>query len=154
VSTDWQWADGVARFARAVRVVVLAGAGVARLARAVRVVALAGAVIAGLSACDILGPPPEFLRACADVKALVAAGTSVSQSRVDRPQDFADQLRKLSADLRTRADTIEDQPLRAAVIELADSYRTTADLTTQTRVPSADEVRRSAARVDDVCSRG
>jgi hypothetical protein len=107
-----------------------------------------------LVACDILGPPPEFLRACADVKALVAAGTSVNEWTVERPQEFADQLRKLSSDLRTRADTIEDQPLRTAVIALADGYRTTADLATQTRVPSADEVRRSAARVDDVCNSG
>jgi len=113
-------------------------------------VALAGVLVA----CDILGPPPEFLRACTDVKALVAAGTSVSESTVERPQEFADQLRKIGADLRTRADTIEDQRLRSAVIALADSYRTTADLATETRVPSADEVRRSAARVDDVCNSG
>jgi hypothetical protein len=114
--------------------------------------ALGGVLLAVVGACDILGPPPEFLRACADVKALVAAGTSLSESTVERPQEFADQLRTLGSDLRTRADTIEDEPLRTTVIALADSYRATADLTSETRAPSADEVRRSAARVDDVCN--
>jgi hypothetical protein len=124
-----------------------------RIPRAgVRSAAVAAALVAGLGACDILGPPPEFLESCADVQALVAQGTRVSQSTVNRPREFAAELRTLSADLRTLADTIEDQPLRTAVIELADSYRTTADLTTDTRVPSAGDVRRSATRVDSLCS--
>jgi hypothetical protein len=120
--------------------------------RAARSLVAGTVVVLGVAACDILGPPPEFLQACADVRALVAQGTKVSESSVQRPQEFAGELRTLSADLRTLAGTIEDEPLRAAVIELAGSYQTTADLTTETRVPSAAEVRRSAARVDQLCN--
>jgi hypothetical protein len=114
---------------------------------------LAATAALGVAGCDrILGPPPEFLQACSDVRALVAQGTSVTEATVDRPQEFAKELRTLSADLRTLAGTIKDEPLRAAVIELAGSYQSTADLTTESRAPSAEAVRRSAARVDDVCN--
>jgi len=139
------WADG----RRAAR----AGARYAAAARAcARSAALAAALVSCVTACDVIGPAPEFVQACADVKTLVAEGTSVSQLTVDRPQEFADQLRKLGGELRTRADAIEDEKLRAAVTSLADSYQTTADLTTEKRVPSASEVRRSAARVDELCN--
>jgi hypothetical protein len=129
---------------------------------------VAGSLVAGVvlvlggAACDsverpLLGPPPEFLQACEDVRALVTQATAMSRSAVEQPQEFAGELRQLSADLRTLAGTIEDQPLRAAVVDLAGSYQATADLTAQNRAlnaPNAAEVRRSAARVDELCNGG
>jgi hypothetical protein len=104
---------------------------------------------------EILGPPPEFLQACRDVRAVVAQGTTLSESTVDKPQEFTGELRRLSADLRALAGGIKDEPLREAVVDLASSYQTTADLTAQSRgpnAPNAADVRRSAARVDEICN--
>jgi len=117
-----------------------------------RVAVPAVLMTAFLSGCGLLGPTPDVAVACGDVGKLVDQATRANQSAVrGGPQAVADQLRELSGQLRDRAESIEDDKLRSAVVRLADSYRETAAATSQTRVPDAGQVRRAAYEVDRIC---
>lgn len=111
--------------------------------------ALFGAALAG---CGLLGPTPDVAAACGDVGRLVDQSTRANNAAVrSGPDGIAERLRRLAEDLYDRAESIEDERLRAAVVRLGDSYRETAAATSRTRIPDAGQVRRAAYDVDGIC---
>jgi hypothetical protein len=115
--------------------------------------ALAAALLSLLlPGCGILGPTPDVAQACSDVGEIVGEGMRASRSAVKKgPKPLAAELRTLGDRLQRRSESIDDDQLKAAVERLADSYRDTAAVTTDTRIPDAGQVRREAYDVDRIC---